>query len=126
MAIVLDASSVLAFLHNELGAEQVRSALLGSLVGAVNWSWVMQKSQQRNVVVTGMQLDFVLASVIFVPFTVKHAEIAAQLWEKARALGLLLADRACMALALERQLPVLTADRAWSQLGLGLDIQVIR
>jgi len=37
-----------------------------------------------------------------------------------------LADRACLALAMERRLPVVTADRAWSGLGLDLDIQVIR
>lgn len=124
--IILDASSVLAFLQNELGAEQVRLALPKSLMGAVNWSEVMQKSQQRKVPVLGMQKDFELAGVIFMPFTIKHAEIAAQLWDKTRSLGLSLGDRACLALALERQLPVLTADRAWSQLDLGLDIQVIR
>jgi ribonuclease VapC len=126
VAIVLDASSVLAFLHNEPGAEPVRLALPRSLIGAVNWSEVMQKSQQRKVAVTGMRQDFAQAGMIFVPFTIEHAEIAAQLWDQTRALGLSLADRACLALALERQLPVFTADRAWLQLDLGLDIQVIR
>lgn len=37
-----------------------------------------------------------------------------------------LADRACLALALDRDLPVLTADRVWTQLGLPLDIRLIR
>jgi len=35
-----------------------------------------------------------------------------------------LVDRAC--LALDKALPVLTADRAWSELGLDIEIQVVR
>jgi len=34
--------------------------------------------------------------------------------------------KTCLALALETRSPVLTADRIWSQLELGLDIIVIR
>jgi len=124
--VVLDASSLLAFLHDEPGADQVWSTLPGALVGAVNWSEVVQKSLQRQADITGMRLEFVEAGLLFVPFTPEHAEIAALLWEKTRALGLSLADRACLALAIERQVPVLTADRAWSALRLDLDIQFIR
>lgn len=126
MARVLDASSLLAFLHDEPGAEQVWSALPGALVGAVNWSEVVQKSLQRQADISGMQQEFIDAGVVFVPFTAEHAEIAALLWDKTRAFGLSLADRACLALAMERQLPILTADQAWSGPSLNLDIQLIR
>ena len=126
MALVLDASSLLAFLHKEPGAEQVWSALSGALVGAVNWSEVVQKSLQRQADVTGMRQEFTEAGVVFVPFTVEQAEIAAHLWGTTRAFGLSLGDRACLALAVERQLTVLTADRAWSKLSLEVDIQFIR
>lgn len=37
-----------------------------------------------------------------------------------------LGDRACLALAMELKLPVVTADRAWIDLDLGIDICVIR
>ena len=126
MALVLDASSLLAFLHDEPGADQVWSTLSGALIGAVNWSEVVQKSLQRQADITGMQQEFVEAGVCFVPSTPEQAEIAARLWEKTRALGLSLADRACLALAIERQVPILTADRAWSALSLDLDIRFIR
>ncbi len=126
MALVLDASSLLAFLHDEPGADRVWSALSGAMVCAVNWSEVVQKSLQRQVDITGMRQEFTEAGAVFVPFTAEHAEIAALLWDKTRAFGLSLADRACLALAMERQLPILTADRAWSGLSLGLDIQFIR
>jgi PIN domain nuclease of toxin-antitoxin system len=43
-----------------------------------------------------------------------------------RAAGLSLGDRACLALARERRIPALTADRAWSHLQLGIEIQTVR
>ena len=126
MTLVLDASSVLAFLHDEPGADRVWSVLSEAMVSAVNWSEVVQKSLRRRVDITGMRQEFAQAGVVFVPFTAGHAEIAALLWDKTHHLGLSLADRACLALAMERQVPILTADRAWSGLDLGLDIQLIR
>lgn len=126
MSLVLDASSLLAFLHDEPGADRVWSVLSGAMVCAVNWSEVVQKSLRRQADITGMRQEFAEAGVSFMPFTAEQAEIAALLWDKTRHHGLSLADRACLALAMERQLPILTADRAWSALSLDLDIQLIR
>jgi PIN domain nuclease of toxin-antitoxin system len=64
--------------------------------------------------------------VAFEPFTAAKAELAARLWDTTRHYGLSLADRACLALAMERELPVLTADRAWSGLDITLEIRVVR
>jgi PIN domain nuclease of toxin-antitoxin system len=47
-------------------------------------------------------------------------------WEKTRGLGLSLADRACLALAIERGAAVLTADRTWAELDLGIEIRLVR
>jgi PIN domain nuclease of toxin-antitoxin system len=40
--------------------------------------------------------------------------------------GLSLGDRACLALAVSLGLPVMTADRAWMALDLGIEVIVIR
>jgi PIN domain nuclease of toxin-antitoxin system len=40
--------------------------------------------------------------------------------------GLSLGDRACLALAIQRQATALTTDRAWKNLNLGIEIEVIR
>lgn len=126
MRLVLDASALLAFLHDEPGAERVWQALEEAAVSAVNWAEVVQKSLRRQASVIGMREEFSEAGVVFEPFTLEQAEIAAHLWEKTRHRGLSLADRACLALALERKAPVLTADRNWGELGLGIETQLVR
>ena len=126
MSVVLDASALLAFLHEEPGGEAVSPVLEDALVSTVNWAEVLQKSLRREVDVEGMQQEFMDVGVIFEPFTPRHAEIAARLWLRTRAHGLSLADRACLALAMDRALPVLTADRQWLKPGFEMDIRLIR
>ena len=126
MSVVLDASALLAFLHEEPGGERVSSVLEGAHVSAVNWSEVLQKALQLDVEIDGMQQEFVDVGVTFEPFTPEQAETAARLFTRTRGHGLSLADRACLALALEMGLPVMTADRAWARLGLDLEVDVIR
>ena len=124
--VVLDASALLAFLHDEPGGQQVSTILEGAGVLSVNWSEVLQKSLQRDVDIDGMQHEFAEIGVRFEPFTPEQAEIAARLFTLTRSHGLSFADRACLALALDKQLPVMTADRAWGTLGLEVGIQLIR
>ena len=59
MSVVLDASALLAFLHDEPGGERVSHALEGGCVSTVNWCEVLQKSLQRNVDIEGMQQEFI-------------------------------------------------------------------
>ncbi len=73
-----------------------------------------------------MQEDLGRLGVSFEPFTPRQAELAAALWSRTHRYGLSLADRACLALALDRSLPVMTADRTWAQLDLGLEVRVLR
>ncbi|MCP4421465.1 MAG: type II toxin-antitoxin system VapC family toxin, partial [Chloroflexi bacterium] len=40
--------------------------------------------------------------------------------------GLSIADRACLSLAMVRKIPVFTADRIWQQVGLEIEINLIR
>lgn len=61
-----------------------------------------------------------------VPFDTQHAESTAQLHARTRHLGLSLADRACLALAMERGGTAVTTDRAWSRSGDGVRVRVIR
>ena len=126
MTYVLDASALLAFLHDEPGADQVRQALDSACVSTVNWAEVVQKSLGRQTNVVGMKEEFTEVGVIFKSFTPSQAELAAHLWKKTRRYGLSLADRACLALAIEKKAIVLTADRVWAELKLDVEIQLVR
>jgi len=54
------------------------------------------------------------------------AERTAELRSVTRQHGLSLGDRACLALALRAARPVLTADRAWENVGVGVEIHLLR
>ena len=126
MSVVLDASAVLAFLQNEPGSDSVRAVLDEAVISTVNWAEVIQKARAGKVEPGGLREDFEALGLKLEPFTAAQAELAGELWERTRKLGLSLGDRACLALGLERGEAVYTTDRAWKRLNLGIAIQAIR
>ncbi|MGH2349683.1 MAG: type II toxin-antitoxin system VapC family toxin, partial [bacterium] len=78
----------------------------------------MDESMAREVL-TPLGLDIV-------PFDQESAFIAGSLRPYTRHLGLSLGDRACLALGKRMGLPILTADRTWASLQLGIEIRSIR
>ena len=126
MTVVLDASALLAYLQQEAGAELVDAVLSEAHMASVNWAEVVQKSLSAGVDVVGMREDLQALGLRVEPFLPTDGDTAGQLWASTRQLGLPLGDRACLSLGLRLGLPVLTCDRAWSQLPLALEIQVLR
>lgn len=122
---VLDASAVIAFLQGEPGAQQVEGALFEAVLSAVNLvevaQWVMEV---RGEAAARLELQGLPCQVV--DFDETQALEAAALRRTTRARGLSLGDRACLALAKLRGLPVLTADRAWTQVDAGVEIVLIR
>ncbi len=122
---VTDASAMLAMLHGEPGADAVVMILATTIVSAVNWTEVAQKARAHGVDVDGLQEELTHLGVDFVPFTTAEAEVAADLWHRGMR-SLSLADRACIATAIVLGRPVVTADRAWSELPLGVAVKIVR
>ena len=122
---VLDASALLAMLVGEPGGDAVASLLSMALVSAVNWSEVLQKARQHGADVAGLREDLESVGMELVPFGASEAAVAADIWHRGSR-NLALADRACLATAMIRGWTVLTADRAWNRLSLGVDVEVIR
>jgi PIN domain nuclease of toxin-antitoxin system len=128
MSFALDASTLLAVFNEEPGFEAAEALHPGSLVTAVNLCEVFTKAVERRVPVAEVEEWLRYSQVTVVPFGRDLAIRTAELRPSTRSLGLSLGDRACLAMALRRQLPVLTADRAWQQLAqaLGVEIRLFR
>jgi PIN domain nuclease of toxin-antitoxin system len=128
---VLDASALLALIQEERGADLVATAIAsGALIGAVNWAEVLSKlviAGRDAHEITAMALPGGPATLLeLVPFDDELARESARLARRTQTRGLSLADRAALALAQQRRLPVLTTDRAWRSLRLPIRIEVIR
>lgn len=126
MTVVLDASALLAVIYSEAGAEKVTEAMNDATISVVNLSETFAKMLDRGF----PERD---ARLILDGFSVRHADFdtescfsAGALRAATRKRGLSFADRACLALARREQATVLTTDRAWADLDLGVDVQVIR
>ena len=126
---VADTSAVLAVLFSEPGATRAQELIAGSaLMTSVNYSEVLSryvalltsfddaKRLTRSLVGAGS----------IVAFDEDLAERAAKLLPLTKTYGLSLGDRACLALAERERLPVVTAERTWTKLDLGIEIQLIR
>jgi PIN domain nuclease of toxin-antitoxin system len=120
--IVLDASALLAYLFKEAGHEVVTRYIENACISTVNLSEVAGRLIRDGVDATLLIQQIERTSINIIPFTQTHALYAANFIPQTQRYGLSLGDRACLGLAKERQLAVLTADTIWSQL---VDIEII-
>jgi ribonuclease VapC len=129
---ILDASALLAYLQGEPGAAVVANALTqGSLISSVNWAETLSKLAERGQdpdTVTDLltQQGLLNNALMIAPFDADLAQATAKLRPLTRSSGLSLGDRACLALGIQTQLPVLTSDQAWGNLTIGVVVQLIR
>ena len=100
--IVLDASAILALLNKEHGSKTVELNIPKGLISAVNLSEVISvlgnigMSHHDAIKLT----DDLLHEVI--PFDKAQAAVAAEMRSVTKSLGLSLGDRACLALASQK------------------------
>ncbi len=118
---VLDASALLAHLFDEPGNSVVIDALgEGVVMSSVNVAEVLTKLAERGIAadeaLEQLGSTGVLEAIEVVDFGLRDACEVARLRQSTADLGLSLGDRACLALALQTGLPMLTADRQWTSL----------
>jgi len=131
-ASVLDASALLALVHDEPGAEPVVEAIAArAAIGIVNLAEVLSKLADAGKDPDEARRELLNAAddqqaLVVEPLTEADCVEVARLRPMTRALGLSLADRACLALAKRLAIPVLTADRTWTQANLEVAVRLIR
>jgi PIN domain nuclease of toxin-antitoxin system len=123
---VLDASAVLALVREEPGAAEVAAALQSAAVSAVNLSEVVAKLADARMASEQIRDALEELDLEVTPFDSEAAYAAGFLRPTTHELGLLLADRACLALAEQLGATAVTADRRWLDLPLPVPVRPIR
>ena len=124
--IVIDASAILALLKMEEGHKKIAERLDDAIISSVNFSEVITVIARHGFGTEEVVKSLKNTFLHIVEFNAEQAIIAAALDKLTRKHGLSLGDRACLALAKYKKLPVLTADKAWKGLDLGVAVQLIR
>jgi len=124
---VLDASAVLALLHDEPGAEIVAVALPGAVLSTVNLAEVIGKLVDAELDSSRLRQLLTAAGVVLEPLSEQDAELAGALRALPKGRSLSLGDRCCLALTLRsRPAEVLTADQAWTEVQLPVHVRLVR
>ena len=129
---VLDAAAFLAYLRDEPGAEIVENALInGCYISIINWVEVLSKivdlGESPEEIIKRLRDEGLLQnSLEIIACNEEDAITIAKFRVLTKSAGLSLGDRACLALGKRLNLPVLTADKVWTSLSLGITITLIR
>lgn len=137
---VLDASAILALGRQESGGDEVAALLPSSALSAVTLVEAHDKLRRLGIDIGRLAELLVAAEVRIMPFTLADVAFAGAVQgldetrrsdledgapaNKRRRLSL--GDQCCLALALRLELPAVTADDVWSDLGDPVEVQLFR
>jgi PIN domain nuclease of toxin-antitoxin system len=123
---VLDSSAILALVFDEPGADAILALGGDVCCSAVNLSEALAKLSDRGIPRSVAEDHLVKIVRQVVPFDEAMARGAAALRAATRFSNISFGDRACLATGIALALPVITADRDWAGLDLGVEVRLIR
>jgi len=125
--VLLDSSSLIAMLYDEPGAAYVQEQLDEASLLAVNLEETLMVLLRDGMPRDVVRRTFDELDIDVISYTAEMAWRSAEIQSLVRT-PLSLADRSCLAAAAILGMPVLTADRAWSDVGpaFGVEVRLIR
>jgi PIN domain nuclease of toxin-antitoxin system len=124
--VVVDASAILALLNQESGSEAIAQVIGNAAISAVNLSEVIAKLAEAGIPEEDIRQILFNLNLEVIAFNQEQALQAGMLRPATRSIGLSLGDRACLALGIVLNQPVITTDRLWGSLTLGIEVRVVR
>jgi PIN domain nuclease of toxin-antitoxin system len=125
--IIFDSSALIMLFAKEPGYEIVKAHLNYAMISSVNVAEVykyciaVQKLSEDD-----CKSLIKLSDIKIIDFCDKQALITARMIDKTKHYGLSLGDRACIALAIMKNQPVLTCDKIWQKVDMGVQFILAR
>ena len=116
----------MAMLNQEPGQDIGEAYLGDALLSIVNYAEVASNLGRRHLSAAVLRKTLESFDRNVVPMDKETALLTGALTSKTKQHGLSLGDRACLALGIAKNLPVLTADRAWADVELPVEVKLIR
>jgi len=125
LKFVVDTSVVLAIARAEPGADDAQQLARGGVFGMANFVEAAARGEELGFPTSTTLALVSRLGLTLAPVDRATADQAASLW-RWRKHGFSLGDRLCVGLALASGLPVLTGDRRWKEIDLGVDVVLFR
>ena len=124
--VVVDASAILALLNQETGSEEVSRFIGKAAISTVNLSEVIAKLADAGIPQEDIRQIISNLNLEVIDFNEEQALKAGMLRPITKSIGLSFGDRACLALGIILNQPVLTTDRLWGSINVGVEVRVSR
>ncbi|MDB9534516.1 type II toxin-antitoxin system VapC family toxin [Dolichospermum planctonicum CS-1226] len=124
--VVLDASAILALLNKEPGSEEVLKFIGKAAMSTVNLSEVIAKLADAGIPEEDIREIISHLNLEVIDFNQEQALKAGILRPITKSIGLSFGDRACLALGIILNQPVLTTDRLWGNINVGVEVRILR
>jgi PIN domain nuclease of toxin-antitoxin system len=124
--VVLDASAILALLNKEPGSDEVLKCIGKAAMSTVNLSEVIAKLADAGIPKEDIRQIISHLNLEVIDFNEEQALKAGILRPITKSIGLSFGDRACLALGIILNQPVLTTDRLWVSINVGVEVRLLR
>ena len=125
--IVFDSSALITLFAKELGYEFVRQNLRYAIISSVNIAEVYKYCIEVQNLTEDDSINLIkLSGIKIIDFCKEQAIISAKIIKKTKQYGLSLGDRSCIALAIFKNCPILTCDKIWKKVDLGVEFIMAR
>ena len=125
--IVFDSSALIMLFAKELGYESIRHYMKSAIISSVNIAEVYKYCIEAQNLIEDDCRDLIkLSGIKIIDFCEEQALITAKIIKQTKQYGLSLGDRSCIALAMFKDYPVLTCDKIWQKVDLGIEFIMAR